>query len=123
MSDDFEFFFGLDSTDPTDAVADFDHDGLTNRQEFQAGTNPLDSNSRLQVTSVVKSGNDLIVSFATAVPHKSYRLERKDALTDSMWGSITGASDFGASSVGTGQITDPGGAAATKHFYRVRILP
>jgi hypothetical protein len=50
-------------------------------------------------------------------------LERKDELTDSSWSSINGVSDFSPASIGSGQITDPGGASTTKHFYRVRVLP
>jgi hypothetical protein len=118
MSDDFETFYGVN-----DPNADPDHDGLTNLQEFQAGTNPLDPKSGLRIIAVAKSGNDFLVTFSLAVVSKSYRLERKDALTDSLWGSITGVSDFSPASVGSGQITDPGGASASKHFYRVRLLP
>lgn len=92
-------------------------------QEFKAGTNPRDPASGLRIISVAKSGNAFVVTFATALPSKSYRLERKDALTDALWGSITGAADFSPTSVGSGQITDPGGASVSKHFYHIRVLP
>ncbi len=123
MSDDYEKFYGLNPNNPTDANVDSDHDGLTNLQEFLAGTNPLDPTSGFDVTAVAKNGNDLAVTFATALPAKTYRLERKNALTDTMWSSINGVSDFRPNSVGSGQITDPGGAVPTRHFYRVRVLP
>jgi hypothetical protein len=123
MSDEFEEFYGLNPHDPSDASLDSDGDGLTNLQEFQAGTNPLDPNSNLRITAITKNGSQLTVTFMTVVPFKGYRLERKDALTDTMWSSINGVSDFYPSSVGAGQITDPGGANATKRFYRVRLLP
>src|SRR5262249_33530563 len=38
IPDDAELRLGLDPHDPTDALLDADHDGLTNLQEFQAGT-------------------------------------------------------------------------------------
>jgi hypothetical protein len=38
IPDDVELRLGLNPNDPTDALADFDSDGLNNRQEVQAGT-------------------------------------------------------------------------------------
>ncbi len=40
MPDRWELLYGLDPTDPADANADPDGDGLTNLQEYRAGTNP-----------------------------------------------------------------------------------
>ena len=118
MSDDFEAFFGV-----SDPNVDTDNDGLTNLDEFKVGTNPLDVLSGLRITAVAKNGNDFIVTFATALAGKSYRLERKDALTDMMWSSINGVSDLTPTSTGSGQITDPNGASVPKHFYHIRLLP
>jgi hypothetical protein len=123
MSDDFEKFYGLNPNDPSDANLDSDGDGMTNLQEFKAGTNPLDPTSGLRIITVAKNGSAFVITFATALPSKSYRLERKDALTDALWGSITGVADFSPASVGSGQITDPGGASTTKRFYHIRVLP
>ncbi len=38
IPDDAEIRLGLNPNDPTDALLDLDHDGLTNRQEYQLGT-------------------------------------------------------------------------------------
>jgi CSLREA domain-containing protein len=118
MSDDFEAFFSVSA-----ANVDADGDGLTNFEEFRAGTNPLDRNSTFRITAVTKSGNNLALSVASVVTARTYRLERKDALTDSSWGSITGVADLQPASNGSGQITDTGGASTAKRFYRIRILP
>jgi hypothetical protein len=123
MSDDFEAFFGFNPANPADAGLDNDGDGLTNQQEFQAGTNPFDPVSTFRVTEVTRDGNDLVVTFATALTAKTYRLERKDALTDASWGSINGVPDLRPNSNGSAHITDPGGASTTKRFYNVRVLP
>jgi hypothetical protein len=40
IPDDYEIAHGMNPNNPTDAQADFDHDGLTNLQEFQLGTDP-----------------------------------------------------------------------------------
>jgi len=37
--------YGLDPNDPTVALTDTDHDGLTNRQEFQRGTDPTNADT------------------------------------------------------------------------------
>lgn len=42
MPDEWEETVGLDPTDPSDALADFDSDGLVNLQEFIYDTNPFD---------------------------------------------------------------------------------
>jgi hypothetical protein len=123
MSDDFEIFYGFNPLDPSDANLDSDGDGMTNLQEFKAGTNPLDANSVFRVTGVAKNGNDLTVVFGIALTAKTYRLERKDVITDSGWNLITGVADFTPTSNGAAAVTDPGGASVPRHFYRVRVLP
>lgn len=123
MSDDYELFYGLNPNDPTDAAGDADHDGLTNLQEFQSGTNPLDGKSGFSIISLGQSGTAIVVTFGTALPQKTYRLERKDVMTDQSWNSIDGVVDLKPTSVGSGQITDPNGASGTRHFYHVRVVP
>lgn len=45
MPDDFENLYGLDPYNPNDAAFDNDVDGLTNLEEYQRGTSPLDSDT------------------------------------------------------------------------------
>jgi hypothetical protein len=43
MNDEWEQFYGFDSTDPSDAFGDYDNDGYKNLDEFTMGTDPLDA--------------------------------------------------------------------------------
>jgi uncharacterized repeat protein (TIGR01451 family) len=45
LPDAWELTFGLNPNDPSDAALDGDNDGLTNLEEYQAGTNPLNPDS------------------------------------------------------------------------------
>jgi len=59
MGDGWEHINGLDPTDPSDAAADADGDGLTNFQEGQLGTNPQhpDSDADGQTDGAEVAGN------------------------------------------------------------------
>jgi autotransporter-associated beta strand protein len=99
--------------------ADPDGDGLTNAQEFAAGTDPNSAASALRVGQIQPSGNDLVVSFAT-VAGKTYSVERSDTLQNGSWTTVQ------ANIAGTGavvQITDAGAAAQSRRFYRIVLLP
>ena len=95
--------------------ADPDGDGLTNAQEFTAGTNPTNAASLLKITSLVVSGNDYVASFPT-VSGKFYRMERSDTLQAGSWTTVL---DNIAGTGGTVQVTDVGAAAQNKRFYRI----
>jgi hypothetical protein len=45
IPDDYEIAHGMNPNDPTDALEDFDHDGLTNLQEYQLGTDPRNADT------------------------------------------------------------------------------
>jgi len=99
---------------------DADGDGMTNLQEYLAGTSPTDSLNVLRITSVVADGNDFAVTFPS-VTGKLYAVERNDDLTNPAgWAAIQ------TNIPGTGSpvtITDPGAASQPRYFYRVRLLP
>ena len=62
-------------------MADPDGDGLTNGQEFLAGTDPWNANSVLQVTKVRRTAEGLELGW-NSVPGKTYRI----AISQSMMG-------------------------------------
>jgi len=100
--------------------ADPDGDGMTNYQEYLAGTDPTNRLSVLQITAVTPSRNDLVVTFSS-VDGKLYQLQRAAALgTPTSWVPIQNNIE------GTGNpisITDPGAASLPACFYRVMVNP
>lgn len=61
MDDEWEHFYGFDSTDPSDAFWDFDGDGYKNLDEFILDTDPLDPNYTEFVWVYINSHFPLIV--------------------------------------------------------------
>ena len=114
-------YFGTTASIPgsSSASSDPDHDGLTNLQEFLAGTNPESSSSLLRMTSVTRVGSDIHLTFRS-VAGKIYRVEMKSDLTLPYWVVLADQILSSGTSV---QITDPGAAGVPKRFYRAVIEP
>ncbi|MGZ5005613.1 MAG: thrombospondin type 3 repeat-containing protein, partial [Chthoniobacterales bacterium] len=94
-----------------------DGDGLTNAQEFLAGTDPTSGASALRITSITNDGTTVGLSFPT-VFSKSYQLEYKNNITDPSWNSL------GTSVAGTGgtvEVTDTSSNPGHR-YYRLRLL-
>jgi len=70
----------LNPTDGADASTDTDGDGLTNLQEFRAGTNPRNPNSIFRISSVASSAGAINIRFPS-VSGKVYRIEYSASLT------------------------------------------
>ena len=64
---------------------DFDHDGYSNRQEFDAGTIPVEGSDYLKIEDFYKSaGGYLGLSFLSA-PGRTYTVPRSDDLVSNRW--------------------------------------
>lgn len=61
MPDEYEIRMGFDPNDPSDAAKDFDNDGVTNLDEYKAGTNPIDVTKPTLVSTATSSSFDTVV--------------------------------------------------------------
>jgi Tol biopolymer transport system component len=118
MDDDWEVaYFGNLSRD---GFADFDGDGVMDRAEFLAGTDPTNAGSVFRVLTVAPVGGGSTRLFWTGNPNRSYRAEFKDNIDSGTWSPLTGAISWEG---GTASILDDGVSNSMRRFYRVVRLP
>jgi chitodextrinase len=119
MSDGFEYFyFGTPmGNDPT---ADPDGDGLTNLQEFHAGTAPTNPASVVRITSLQATAGGLVVTW-DSIAGKAYRVFYRDDLQGG-----PGWTAIGPVIVTTGSstnYTDSTATGLTRRYYRIAVVP
>ena len=120
-------YFGSTNNPSAAPSADPDGDGQNNLAEFLTGTNPTNSASGLQITSVTAQGSDVLVSWktaggvtnvvqvATGLPDGSYSTNFLDLSPTII---IPGTGDA------TTNYLDSGGATNTPaRYYRIRLQP
>jgi hypothetical protein len=78
LPDDYETANGLLPGDPSDAATDTDDDGLSNREEYLAGTDPRDGASFLKLEGGIISGR-VALQFG-AIAQKNYTIQFMDEL-------------------------------------------
>lgn len=101
----------LDSASDKDA----DRDGLNNRQEFEVGSNPTNSDDHMQVRAAVQADRSMKLHFPT-MAGRSYRLEVSSTLAPGSWTTVQ--TDI----LGTGtEVELSSGSDAKAGFYRVRV--
>jgi hypothetical protein len=120
-------------------TADPDADGMSNTNEFLAGFNPTSNAAYLHVISVVKSGNNMNITYLGANGDSTYsggpasRTNVLEFTTGTVNGSYstnnfasTGQTNILSGGTGAGVVTnmvDSGGATnAPSRYYRVRVL-
>lgn len=108
-----QYFGGLGQN----ANQDFDHDGMTNLDEYKAGTNPADPNSRFAFIRVERHpASGLVVQWAS-VQGESYQLQRSGDLLSNF--STIQSSVSATPPVNT--YHDSTAIGAGPFFYRLRL--
>ena len=98
-----------------DADEDDDGDGLSNRQEYLAGTNPLDPTSYLRIDGAGSPGG--IRLRVSAVAGRSYTIQYRDTLDAGQWSALTNIAAQAADHAT--EILDPLPIGVAKKFYRL----
>jgi Bacterial TSP3 repeat len=115
-------YFGHTGVDPD---ADADGDGVSNYQEYLAGTNPTIAASVFRLLSVARLNNDLRLDWTTVGGH-SYVIQVAPTPPGAPPWNFADASPV-ITVAGTGEGTTnylfPGSATNQGRFYRVRLGP
>ncbi|HWN93768.1 MAG TPA: lamin tail domain-containing protein, partial [Methylomirabilota bacterium] len=115
MGDAWEVQYGLNTNSTADASVDLDGDGMINREEYVAGTNPNDPLSLLNLSLTAWYGG--LLEFVTQ-PNVSYRVEYQTNLTSAPWNLLLDVPP--QSLVRTTQVNAPFSHTPGR-FYRVVI--
>jgi hypothetical protein len=109
----------------SDGTTDMDLDGVTDRSEYIAGTNPTNSASA-PTLSIALSGGQPAISFTALAAEgpgyagltRYYTLETSAELTSGVWDGVTGYTNL----LGDNQVvTYPPPLDPAQRFYRTRI--
>jgi len=103
---------------------DADHDGLSNLNEFLAGTSPTNAQSTFKTLSTSRNpANGNMTITWSAVPGKTYQVYYSSSLASGTWSASLPGSLI---TTGTGQTqssyTDTTAGSAAKRFYRVQLV-
>jgi hypothetical protein len=110
-------YFGSTNCASCAGGADFDGDGVSNTNEFLAGTDPTDSASAFRILSIISTGNDVVVTWQAGV-------DKTNALQAGTLTNYTDVSGPIAITVTPTNATEFGGATnAGPWFYRIRLIP
>ncbi|MGV3771417.1 MAG: lamin tail domain-containing protein [Verrucomicrobiales bacterium] len=112
--DEWEIASGANPYQSSDAEQDADSDGLSNLDEFLAGTDPLNPQSIFALNHVMRRENAIDLVF-TIAPQRTYMVQYRDSLTDGVWQTLTVVS--GQNQATQAIVSDSANGAS--RFYRL----
>ena len=116
MPDSWEDLYGFNKNSAADAGLDFDGDGMTNREEYLAGTHPKQPGSAL-VLNATRNGSVAELRFS-AIAGKSYTILYSPALdTPVAWQRLVDVPVQGSSQ--TVMVPDGSITVGGQRFYRI----
>ena len=120
-------YFGSTTNPLAAADADPDGDGMSNTNEFLAGTDPTNSLSGLRIISVLAQSNDVNITWATAGGRTN---AVQATVGDANGGYTNNFNDISGSIIipgsgdATTNFTEIGGATNNpSRYYRIRLVP
>jgi hypothetical protein len=118
IPDNWESIYGLSTINPADAVLDLDGDSTNNLFEFLAGTTPNNRASIFAITSIQRSGQDVVLAW-NSVATRRYRVWGA-ATTTSTWTLLTPIPLTSAGA--TTNWTDIGALNSNNRVYKVEAV-
>ncbi len=121
-------YFGSTNCATCGGDADFDGDGISNTNEFLAGTVPTNTVSGLRIISATRSGNDITVTWSTAGGRTNILQVSSGTANGSFTNNFTDVPGSQTIVAGSGDVTtnytDAGGATnGPARYYRIRLAP
>jgi hypothetical protein len=114
IPDAWEADYGFATNDVSNAVLDSDNDGMSNRAEYLAGTNPTNNASYLRVEGPLLGGGGATVTLG-AVSNRTYTVQYTDSLDLLDWTKLRDIPARNTNHVES--VTDAAGNAS--RFYRI----
>ncbi|HWN94088.1 MAG TPA: lamin tail domain-containing protein [Methylomirabilota bacterium] len=122
MADAWEALYGMNSNNAADAPLDSDADGMINRDEYVAGTNPTNSLSLLKLTMTTSNLSLTTTNFGVlefvAQTNIGYTIQYRTNLNADNWALLLNIAPQ-ASQVRTVQVNAPNQAPDPTRFYRI----
>ena len=120
MPDEWELTHNFDPADPADAAQDRDHDGVSNEEEYRAGTDPLDMETILDIAFVTVEGSPRTASITfVAQAAKTYTVLRRNSVDHGAWISVADVSATAQRRLVTVRDPTPLAPGQTQGFYRL----
>jgi hypothetical protein len=115
IADSWELMNGFSTNNAADALLDFDGDGVSNLEEFRAGTDPRDPSSYFKVERITAGlAGGTVLQFG-AGSNRSYSVQYS-GLEDLNWQGLTNL--FSRPTNWKATVTDPA-SASDRRFYRL----